>query len=266
MDQTSGDGLLKPLSQVRKMPFRGLVAALGLVAAGLLPPPARAAGEPLAIGHFSAARPDGGIPAGWEPLTFDNIARHTGYRLVSSAGTTAVRAEASASASGLIRRVRIDPREYPVIEWRWKALDLPRGNDPRQKAGDDYAARIYVAFEFDAGRAGTLDKLTYEAARLIYGDYPPAGSLNYVWDSALPEGTRFASPYTERNRVIVVESGSARLGEWVSERRNVLEDYRRAFGADPPMIEGVAIMTDADNTGGRTSAVYGDIVFRRLAE
>ncbi|HSO07270.1 MAG TPA: DUF3047 domain-containing protein [Pelomicrobium sp.] len=220
----------------------------------------------MTIGNFSAAPAGAGHPTDWEPLTFDNIARHTDYRLVQNAGTTVVRAQAADSASGLIRRIRIDPREYPVIEWRWNALDLPQGNDPRTKAGDDFAARIYVAFEYDAARAGALDRLTYEAARLIYGDYPPAGSLNYVWDSSLPEGTRFASPYTERNRVIVVESGSARLGEWVSERRNVLEDYRNAFGKEPPMIEGVAIMTDADNTGGRTAALYGDIVFRRLAD
>lgn len=263
MDQTGGNGRHKSLSRWRKAAAWGSVAG-AVWAAGWLPP-ARAGGEPLAVGAFSAARPGDGLPAGWEPLAFDNIARHTTYRLVDNAGATVVRAEASASASGLIRRVRIDPREYPVIEWRWKALALPQGNDPRTKAGDDYAARLYVAFAYDAARAGALDKLTYEAARLLYGGYPPSASLNYVWDSSLPAGTGFASPYTERNRVIVVEGGAARLGEWVTERRNVLEDYRRAFGADPPMIEGVAIMTDADNTGGRTAAVYGDIVFRRQA-
>lgn len=264
LDQRVARARRNLLDRCEKMALRRDLAGLLLLAlAGVAPPPAAAAPEILPVGEFSAAAPGAAPPAGWEPLTFANVARHSAYRLLADSGTTVVRAEAHASASGLIRRIRIDPREYPVLEWRWRAVKLPRGNDPRTKAGDDYAARIYVAFEFDPQRAGALDKLTYEGAKLLFGAYPPAGSLNYVWDATLPEGTVFASPYTERNRIVVVTSGSAREGEWVSVRRNVLEDYRQAFGAEPPMIEGVAIMTDADNTGGRTEALYGDIVFRR---
>jgi hypothetical protein len=246
----------------------GRIALAGILSMGVLaslPSVAHAAPDTLAVGPFAASAPEGAFPGGWEPLVFDSMSRHTSYRLVSNAGTTVVRAEANASASGLMRKIRIDPREYPVLEWRWRALRLPEGNDPRARAGDDYAARIYVAFEYDPQRAGPLESMTYEAAKLIYGAYPPAAGLNYVWDSSLPDGTAFPSPYTERNRIVVVTSGTARAGQWTVVRRNLLEDYRKAFGREPPMIEGVAIMTDADDTGGRSEALYGDLVFRRRA-
>ncbi len=66
--------------------------------------------------------------------------------------------------------------------------------------------------------------------------------------------------------MIVVESGSAKLNTWVAETRNVYEDYKRAFGEEPPMISGVAIMTDTDNTGESAEAFYGDIVFKKRVE
>ena len=68
--------------------------------------------------------------------------------------------------------------------------------------------------------------------------------------------------YTDRVQMIVVRSGNAAANQWVSEERNVLEDYRRAFGEEPPLVSGVAIMTDTDDTGGKAVAWYGDIGFR----
>lgn len=59
-----------------------------------------------------------------------------------------------------------------------------------------------------------------------------------------------------------VKTNRDRLLAWVTETRNVYEDYKRAFGKDPPMISGVAIMTDTDNTGESATAHYGDIVFK----
>jgi hypothetical protein len=59
--------------------------------------------------------------------------------------------------------------------------------------------------------------------------------------------------------MIAVESGNGKAGQWVSEQRNVLEDYRRYFGQDPPRPGAVAIMTDSDNTGESATAWYGPI-------
>jgi len=63
--------------------------------------------------------------------------------------------------------------------------------------------------------------------------------------------------------MFVVESGSDKLGTWVIEERNVYEDYKKAFGQDPPLISGVAIMTDTDNTKESAKAYFGDIVFKK---
>jgi hypothetical protein len=65
--------------------------------------------------------------------------------------------------------------------------------------------------------------------------------------------------------MIVVESGGLMLNQWVSEERNIYEDYKKAFGDEPPPISGVAIMTDADNTGESAIAYYGDIVFKKVS-
>ena len=71
------------------------------------------------------------------------------------------------------------------------------------------------------------------------------------------------NPYAEQVKMIVVESGRSLVNQWVTEERNVYEDYRKAFGEEPPMVSGVAIMTDTDNTGESAIAYYGDIVFKK---
>ncbi len=74
------------------------------------------------------------------------------------------------------------------------------------------------------------------------------------------------NPYTDRVQMIVVESGEAKVGQWVTESRNLYEDYQKAFGDDPPMISGVAVMTDTDNTGESAVAYFGDITFNALPD
>jgi hypothetical protein len=63
--------------------------------------------------------------------------------------------------------------------------------------------------------------------------------------------------------MIVVESGGARLNQWVNEKRNLYEDYKKALGEESPPVSGVAIMTDTDNTGESATAYYGDILFKK---
>jgi hypothetical protein len=210
--------------------------------------------------HFdwSAPGPEG-LPAGWRPLTFRNIPRHTRYTIVTEDGAAVVKATADASASGLIHPVDADPRRTPVLRWRWKVENLLGKADVARKQGDDYPARIYVAFAYDPGRASLGQRIKYEAARLIYGEYPPHSGLNYIWESKAPVGTVVPNPFTDRVRMIVVDSGGTHLGQWVAHERNVYTDYKQAFGAEPPMISGIAIMTDADNTGEAATAYYGEI-------
>lgn len=97
---------------------------------------------------------------------------------------------------------------------------------------------------------------------MLFGDIP-IGALNYIWDGKSPVGTVVDNAFTDFAKMIVVESGPQRIGTWVEEERNVYEDYRLAFGEEPPAISGVAIMSDTDNTKERSVAYYGDIVFVR---
>ena len=216
----------------------------------------------LKVGEFSAAAEGMALPAGWEPLVFPKITRHTRYTLVQDNGTRVIEAVSAASASGLIRRLEIDPRRFPVIAWRWKITAVLTKGDLTQKAGDDYPARIYVTFTYDPSKLGFIDRTKYKAARLFYGQYPPTGTITYVWANKAPVGTTAPNPYTDRVRMVVVESGAAKSGQWVDEERNVYNDYLEAFGQEPPLISGVALMTDTDNTGEEITAYYGDILFR----
>jgi hypothetical protein len=227
-------------------------------------PAVRAESPPvLKVGRFSAERTGEELPAGWEPFTFKGIDRHTDYRLVEEEGKAVVEANAHASASGLMRRIAIDPREYPIVQWRWKAANVLEKADIRRKEGDDYPARIYIAFEYDPDRLGLSDRIKYRVAKMLHGEYPPHAVLNYVWASKAPAGLVVPNAYTDRSMMIVVQSGVKNLSAWVEEERNIYEDYKSAFKEEPPMISGVAIMTDTDDTEESATAYYGNILFRK---
>jgi len=214
-------------------------------------------------GMFSTASAGESLPSGWQPLSFSRIEQHTDYSLVEDAGTVVVKAVSDQSASGLTRAISIDPAAYPVIRWRWKVNNILHKGDVSRKNGDDYPARIYISFAFDPDRAGYLERLEYEAARLILGKDVPYRAISYIWGSNSPVGTMIENSYTDRAMMFVVQGGSEKLQQWVTEERNVYEDYKKAFGEEPTMISGVAIMTDTDNTRESAIAWYGDIVFRK---
>jgi len=217
----------------------------------------------IEVGKFSAEKVENKIPSNWKPLTFKKIERHTTYSLVKDGETIVVKAVSEASASGLTREIQIDPKEYPIVQWRWKVENILKKGNVRLKEGDDYPARLYITFEYDSSKLNFFEKVKYEAARLLYGQYPPTAAINYIWESKVPVATFVPNPFTDRVMMIVLESGSDKLNQWVNEERNLYEDFKKAFGYEPPMISGVAIMTDTDNTGESAIAYYGDIVFRK---
>jgi len=215
----------------------------------------------LEVGMFSTTAPGENLPDGWQPLTFSRIERHTRYSLVEEGGTVVVKAVSDQSASGLTRAIAIDPAEYPVIQWRWKVNNVLQQGDVTRKDGDDYPARIYITFAFDPDRVGYLERLEHAAAGLVYGEEVPYRAISYIWGSNSPAGTVSANAYTDRVMMFVVRGGNEKLQQWVTERRDVYADYKLAFGEEPTMISGVAIMTDTDNTRESAVAWYGDIVF-----
>ena len=217
----------------------------------------------LEVGKFSAAAEGVALPDGWKPLTFKKIEKHTVFSVVKDGEQTAVKAVSEASASGLTREIKINLKEYPVVQWRWKVANVLKKGDVTKKEGDDYPARIYITFEYDSSKVGFFQKAKYETVKALYGQYPPLSAINYIWESKAAKGTVMPNPYADQVKMIVVESGAERLNQWMSEERNVYEDYKKAFGDEPPMISGVAIMTDTDNTGESATAYYGDIVFKK---
>ena len=230
-----------------------VVASVALAESGVI----------LEVGKFSAGREGEAVPDGWKPLIFPKVPRHTTYTLVKADGTVAVKAGSEGASSGLTREITINPREYPIVQWRWKVANVLSKGDVFRKEGDDYPARLYITFEYDPSKVGFFEKAGREAYRMIYGKQLPLGAINYIWESRAPVGTVTPNTYTKQSMMFVLESGKAKLNAWVSEERNVYEDYKKAFGDEPPMINGVAIMTDTDDTQETATAFYGDIVFKK---
>lgn len=197
-----------------------------------------------------------GLPKGWGPMKFKKIKKRTSYEW-SQGG--ALHASADAAASGLMYRLEGDAAETPVLRWRWRISRTLDKGDARKKSGDDYAARVYVTFRYDPKKAGAGTRFKYGLAKRLYGEYPPHAGINYIWANRLPRGESLQNAYTGRVWMIAVRSGGAEAGKWLSEERNILEDYRRLFGEDPPPISGVAVMTDSDNTGEKAEAWYAEI-------
>jgi hypothetical protein len=238
----------------RPLGVAGLALAVTLAAAADGPPP-------VELGRFvppALEQP----PAGWQVLTFPRIPRHTRYTVVPEEDGHVLRAESHGAAAGLYRPVELDPRIYQLLTWRWKVDRVLEAADARTRGGDDYAARVYVAFRYDPAMATLWERARYRLYRAIYGRHPPRVALTYVWDNRLPVGTVLDNAYTDRVKMIVAQSGPARAGQWVEESRNVYEDYRRIVGGEPPPIEGVAVMTDTDDTGESAVAWYDAFTFR----
>jgi hypothetical protein len=151
----------------------------------------------------------------------------------------ALKAHAVKAASGKIKKVSIDVKKYQKLRWSWKIDHTLKREDIKLKNGDDFAARVYVIFP----------RTFFWRMRAI----------NYVWAAKMPKGSEAASPYIGNSIIVAVESGDDKAGKWVSEERNIYEDYKRIFGEEPPLLGGVAIMTDTDDTQDEATAWYGDI-------
>jgi DUF3047 family protein len=216
-------------------------------------------GAQVDAARFSLERA-GAAPWFWESFVVSPFAKPTDYRLVDANPGTVLEARADGSASGLYRRIRIDPVHYPVIEWRWRVLRPPSHADPRVAARDDSPARLVISFHGDVSRLDLNERFTANMYKSLTGSRLPYSMLMYVWSRDAPVGTVAASSYTSKIQMIVVDNGGT--GEWREFRRNILEDYRRAFGEDPWDIVAVGVMTDTDNSHEQARAQYGDITLR----
>lgn len=177
-----------------------------------------------------------GLAPSWEEKSFQG---HTIYTVVADGGGRVLRAQSQNSASGLILKKEYDPKRYPRLAWRWKVENILQKGDETRKTGDDYAARVYVIFP--------------------HWFTPKTRSINYIWANKLPKGEFVPNPFLSNAVMLAVQSGGGRVGEWINEERDVVADYRRIFGEEPPLVGAVAIMTDTDNTGEAAVAYYDDL-------
>ena len=183
-----------------------------------------------------------GIPTGWRP--YETIGGRPAYdfTVVESDGRRALLLKSHDDHSTIARELHVDLRATPILEWSWKAVQLPAGGDIRRKETSDLTAHVYVIWpRFPA----------MVRSRLI----------GYVWDAAAPVQTVEKSRKTGSVHFFVLRSGPGELGRWLTERRNVLEDYRRVFGEDPEDPRAIALSIDTNDTHSEAEALIGRIAF-----
>ena len=188
-----------------------------------------------------------GIPVGWQGQSWGRPKYD--FRIVKETAAEdsgkVLHLRSDGDNSIISKRVgRIDVRQHPILEWRWRVVTLPAGGDSRKAATDDQAGQVYVVFP----RWPTAVR-----SRII----------GYVWDTTAPAGAVVPSPSTSGVTYVVLRSGAAELGRWITERRNVRDDFKRIYDEEPDEpIEVVSIGIDSNDTRSRAEAYVGAILFR----
>ena len=243
--------------QARSCRPLALVLASGLALTGCASLPSEPLGEKPVLTRlplvFSASD-----KLGWEPMWLPGKLR-TEFRQTQDDGRSSWEARAQGSASMLRQRLRIEPGPLGALSFQWQVAQLIEGADMTVRELEDSPARVVLAFDGDRSRFSARNAMLNELTRSLMGEEMPYAMLMYVWSNTLPVETVIVNSRTDRIRKIVVESGSARLKQWLAYRRDVRADFERAFGEAPGTLQGLAIMTDSDNTQGFAQAWYGEI-------
>jgi hypothetical protein len=185
-----------------------------------------------------------GIPEGWSGRRWGN-AKYD-FALIADGPDRVLRLRSRGDNSTISKAVAVDVKKHPLLTWRWKVVTLPAGGDCRRKAADDEAAQIYVAFP----RSPTALR-----SRII----------GYVWDTTAPADTIVKSESSSLVTYVVVRSGATELGRWLTETRNVRDDYLRIYGEAPAEDVGaVSVAIDSNDTRSSAESYVGAIVFRKL--
>jgi hypothetical protein len=195
------------------------------------------AADRVVIADFSSAVDASGVPAGW------HVKERSGkavFAVVRDEGVAAVRLRSADTSFSLQKEADIDLRQHPVLTWKWKVTKLPDGGDFRRSDTDDQAAQLFLAFS-------------------------KTRAIVYIWDTTAPQGTMgdAAAPYFMSIKAVVVRSGKAGIGSWITESRNVYDDYRKLFGEEPGAIRGVRIQINSQHTGTSAESSFADIAFTR---
>ena len=252
---------------VSALPGLGFSLAGGGLLSGCaaLPSAPPASALPASVEHsavvpFSLLPANGEAPQGWAPYIIRRDLTRTSYAIEQMDGRTVLHANADCARSGLYCPVDIDPVASPWLRWQWRVDAMHEEATVDDDDAEDTPVRVIVAFAGDVSRLPLRDRLFYEQVELFTGNKLPFATLTYVWDGQLPVGRVVPYARSPRIQYQVVESGPARLGQWLSYERNVVQDFAKVFGHAPPgHVSSVGVLTDSDDLKNQVEAWYGDI-------
>lgn len=184
-----------------------------------------------------------GLPKNWKLRVWRG---QPDVKIVYSEGEKTLRLRSEKASVSVYRNITLDLKNFPNLKWRWKVTQLPKDADARLVNRDDQAAGIYVVFP--------------RFPKMINSRF-----LAYIWETSVPEGTIMKNRKNPMVHYIVVRSGKNKLNQWITEERNVLADYRKVFGEEPPKVGGVALLIDSDDTRSQAESYFAQIEFKRPA-
>ncbi len=164
----------------------------------------------------------------------------------SKIGGGIIKAESRGSRASLFRKVSEKEKVFPILSWRWKVSNVVRSAIETRKDRFDSAARVMVIF----------DKGSFFG--VAEGAEPSGMKIEYIWANRLPRGKAFNHPGEANTKVIALESGDGKAGQWVGESRNIRKDYKELFGTDPPPLIAIGIQTDTDRSNEMVTAYYSE--------
>jgi hypothetical protein len=215
----------------------------------------------LVAGSSGCAHRRSEVPAdnaSWQPVSLPGK-RMTQYQLKEQGADRVIEASSERSASMLRRVVNVDTCDGTKVRFSWQVKNLIEGADLTRTDGEDAPVRVILAFDGDHNRLSLRNQALFDTAELLTGERPPYATLMYVWDNQAELNSVIVNPRTDRIRDVVLESGPARLGHWLSYERDIIADYKLAFGEEPGRLIGMAVMTDSDNTSSKVQARYRNI-------
>jgi hypothetical protein len=190
----------------------------------------------IVIADFSSAV-GAGVPAGWE---LKEKSGKADFAVVKEGDIAAGRFRSIDSSFSLQKEVKVDLKQFPWLAWQWKVIRLPVGGDFRKSKTDDQAAQLFVAFS-------------------------KTKAIVYIWDTTAPAGLmQDTSPVPFMTvKVVVLRSGPAELGKWITEARNVYEDYKKMYGSEPPAVSGIRLQSNSQHTGTSGECYFADVMFKK---
>jgi hypothetical protein len=228
------------LTEAMNIRIAGLIATLVLAAAS----PAAAQGNTVLIEDWSK-QPVGktGIPNGWQGQNWGSPK----YDFVIEADGPArvLHMKSNNEGSTINKELKLDLKPNCMLQWRWKAVTLPKGGDSRKKETDDQGIQIYVTFP----------RFPQAVRSRIIG---------YVWDTSAPAGTIVKSEKAGTVTYVVVKSGAEGLGQWFTESRNVCDDYKKIYSEElNEPLGAVSVAIDSNDTRSTAESYVGEILFKK---